>query len=209
MSVSSSVISTILSQERDKSEALVYFFCDHRVASKRTVHGFLTTGVLQMINQSPALQDQAISLFRACSEGDARPITLGESRGLFTSLMGKFAALTIVIDALDESNEVEGFVEELRQLLAFKRATVRILATGRQNYELERSLGMLSTYRIALEQYIEADIEIFVTDEVHSRINTRKLKVRSTELKRLIIHNLSRHADGMYVLLNDLDSSIF
>jgi hypothetical protein len=154
-------------------------------------------GILQLLNQYPEHEDEVASLFRKYSSYPKGSISLEDQLALFVALAQNFPLVTIVIDALDECKEIDEFVGGLKHLIDDTDITIRMLITGRNDYSLERSVGVFATYRIALEQNIKNDINAFVTDEVNSRIETRKLKIRSDDLKELVIYSLSQHAHGM------------
>jgi len=154
-------------------------------------------GILQLLNQHPDHEHELASIFRKYGSDAKNAISLDDQLALFATLAQKFLLVTIVIDALDECIELDEFVRGLEHLIAVTNTTIRMLITGRNDYSLEKSVGALATYRIALEQNIESDINAFVTDEVNSRIEARKLKIRSHDLKELVIHSLSHYADGM------------
>jgi hypothetical protein len=154
-------------------------------------------GILQLLDQHPDHEHELASIFRKYGSVVKNAISLADQLALFATLAQKFLLVTIVIDALDECIELDEFVRGLEHLIAVTNTTIRMLITGRNDYSLEKSVGALATYRIALEQNIESDINAFVTDEVNSRIEARKLKIRSHDLKELVIHSLSHYADGM------------
>jgi hypothetical protein len=154
-------------------------------------------GILQLLNQHPDHEDEVACLFRKYGKYPKRAMSLDDQLALFATLAQKFLLVTIVIDALDECKELDEFVRGLKHFIAVTNVTIRMLITGRNDYSLEKSVGALATYRIALEQNIKNDINAFVADEVNSRIEARKLKIRSHQLKELVIYSLSYHAHGM------------
>lgn len=147
------------------------------------------------------LEGEAVAMFRKyCNRrGKPNPISLNDQLALFTTMIQKFSLVNIIIDALDESKAIEEFVHQgLEHIINVEGGvTVRILCTGRNNYSLERTVGVLASYRIALEQNVTGDIEAYVAYQVEYRSKARKLKVRSVELKDQIVHELSHHSGGM------------
>lgn len=130
--------------------------------------------------------------------GKLKPISLRDQLALMITMIQYFSAITIVIDALDECKDIEEFIHRgLEHIINVKDVTIRILSTGRNNYLLERTIGVLASYRIALEHNAASDIEEYVADEVDIRSKTRKLKVRSAELKDQIVNELSHHSGGI------------
>ncbi|KAL1882218.1 hypothetical protein Daus18300_000704 [Diaporthe australafricana] len=199
---SSSAIKKLLDQGFDSSIGMVYFYFDHRDANKRALQQFLASSILQLLSQKSALEGEAASVFRRQSNraGKLKPISLSDQLALMITMIQYFSAITIVIDALDECKDIEEFIHQgLEHIFAVKDVTIRILTTGRNNYSLERTIAVLASYRIALEHNVASDIEEYVADEVDIRCKTRKLKVRSAELKNQIVHELSHHSGGMFI----------
>ncbi|MCJ1377478.1 hypothetical protein MMC17_000573 [Xylographa soralifera] len=168
-------------------------------SNKRTLQHFLAVGILQLLDQYPGYENETASMFRKYGNDAKNAISLDDQLTLFATLAQKFLLVTMVVDALDECKELDKFVDGLKHLMAITKLTIRMLTTGRSDYSLEKSVGALATHRIALEQNIKNDINAFVTDEVNSRIVSRKLKIRSHDLKELVIHSLSQHANGMFI----------
>ena len=148
--------------------------------------------------QHPSVQDDVNGLFRRKYHSNAKkPISLEHQLELLKTLAQKFAVFTIVIDALDECKEPDEYVEGLTSILTLPWVVVRVFVTGRNEYALQRTLGALAIYQIPLGENVGRDIEVFVADEVKSRVESRRLKVRSHVLKQHIIHVLSTRAQGM------------
>ncbi|KAL9110201.1 MAG: hypothetical protein Q9227_005262 [Pyrenula ochraceoflavens] len=194
--LASSIIQTILT-EASPSTSVVYFFCDHRDSNKRELQHFLAVGIIQLLDQHPHNGD-AIDLFREHHENMAKPVSVEEQLEIFTRLSQMLSDLYVVIDALDECKRPDEFVNGLRHFMTTSD-TARVLITGRNDYSLGHSIHDFSMHRIALEQNVESDISAFVAYEINARIDARKLKIRSPDLKKKIIHTLSRHSDGMFL----------
>ncbi|KAJ0108932.1 nkyrin repeat protein [Diaporthe amygdali] len=200
--LASSAIEKLLGHGLDPSIGMVYFYFDHRDANKRTLQHFLASTTLQLLSRKPALESEVVGEFqRQCNQAEKpKPISLDEQLRLFITMTQSFDVVTVVIDALDECKDIEEFTHQgLEHIISVKDVTVRVLTTGRNNYLLERTIGMLASYRITLEDEVVSDIEAYVTDQVEYRSKARKLKVRSTELKDQIVHELSHHSRGMFI----------
>lgn len=196
---------------------MVYFFCDQRDAHKRTWQDFLSTAILQLMQQRPDLEDEVLLMFENCGGSETRSIRLRDQLRLVEKLIQRVQSLHIIIDALDESKGVEEsmgpqqhkgpeedkgpeeFARGLEDLLTTggKLVPTRILVTSRNDYALERSIGVLASQRIDLDQHITDDIIKFVTSEVKHRIEGRTLKIRSPALQNKVVHMLIHHAQGM------------
>ncbi len=192
------VTSTLIRQTSDPSHALVYFFCDRKDSNKRTLQQFLAVGLVQLISRHSSIPHEVTDLFQKKYHGDAESSISSEDRlRLFMTLLQNYSVFTIVIDALDECEELDEYVGGLANILTQPWVVVSIFVTGRYDYALQRALGTHAIYRIPLEKYVGKDIGIFIADEVKSRIQAQRLKVRSHELREHIIHVLSTRARGM------------
>lgn len=154
-------------------------------------------GTLQLLDQRSDYEEEAANLFQKYDNDKRNQISVADQLALFITLAHSFTVVTVVIDALDECKKLDDFVQGLEHLIRHADVTIHMLITGRNEYSLEASVGALATYHISLEQNIGNDIDAFIKYEVNRRIEMQKLKVRSQELKGLIIHSLSRQAEGM------------
>lgn len=150
-------------------------------------------------------------MFRNRGGGEKRTICLEDQLSLVERLIQRCQFLYIIIDALDESKGLEEskgpekpkgaeeFAQGLEHLLKIggEVVPIRILVTSRNDYALERSIGVLSSHRIDLNQHITDDISNFVASEVKRRIEARTLKIRSSSLQDTVVHILTDHAYGM------------
>lgn len=99
----------------------------------------------------------------------------------------------IVLDALDECNDVENLLRDLRKLT--QTGGIRLLVTSRPLLIIQddfRDLPSISMGRMTAE--VSADIKLHVIREVEG---DRRLRVLEEELKREIYVTLQRGADGM------------
>ena len=105
----------------------------------------------------------------------------------------------MVVDALDECKDVEAFVYGLNELRSSMdtKTTAQVLITSRQEMDIEREIRKCHTDSMCLGHRVGPDIERFVTDQLHLRISTGKLKLRDPSLRTEITSALSNGADGM------------
>lgn len=165
----------------------------------------------------PDLEDEVLLMFEHCGGSGTRPIHVQDQLILLERLIQRVQSLHIIIDALDESKGVEDsmgpqehkgpeeykgpeeFAKGLEHLLMTggEFVPIRILVTSRNDYALERTVGILSSHRIDLNQHITGDISKFVISEVKRRIEGRILKIRSPALQDEVISVLTERAQGM------------
>ena len=111
-----------------------------------------------------------------------------------------FETTFIVLDALDESSDIDALMSQLLCLGHQGRKKIKLFVTSRTSTTLEElENGYLA---IALEQsLIYADIFKYVEGEVSCAVSRQKLKLRDPTLQQEIISVLSTKAQGMFQLV--------
>ncbi|EXJ69600.1 uncharacterized protein A1O5_07636 [Cladophialophora psammophila CBS 110553] len=197
--LASSIIQALRAQTAEPAMSLVYFYFDHRNSAKRTLKSFLGAILLQLICQHPDLLDEATSLYQKYEANFGNAISSTDLLALLTTSIQTVGTLVVVIDAVDECTELEDFVSALGRIVGTEGAIVRVIATGRHDHSLQKHMGTMAAYRVTLEHNIGGDISSFVRAEVNARVAARKIRIRSPELKALVIETLSREAGGMFL----------
>ena len=118
---------------------------------------------------------------------------------LLKALCRRFERTVIAIDVLDECDDLEGFVNALRDIVNSAEISkhVNILVTSRDELQIDRSLGALATCRVPMEEYVGQDISNYVLAEVETRMRAGVLKIRNVDLKQEITSALIKGARGM------------
>ena len=115
-----------------------------------------------------------------------------------------FETIFVVLDALDESSDIDALMSQLLCLGHQGRKKITLFVTSRTSTTVQASLEELEDgyLAIALEQsLIYADIFKYVEGEVSSAVSRQKLKLRDPTLQQEIISVLSTKAQGMFQLV--------
>jgi hypothetical protein len=120
---------------------LIYFFCDHRDAAKQKLRSFLAVSILQLVKQRPDSLHVVEAVFeRYKRDLRSEPADIDLIK-LLKALCNRFERVVIVIDALDEAEEPDGFLEALTGVLTNEESKTRIhiLVTSRHERHREES----------------------------------------------------------------------
>lgn len=199
MSHRATIVQHLQAKVLDSKSGLVYFYFDHRDTAKQSFQSFIHSGLDQLLSQSSACLDDIKALHTRKENTLNQSPNQHECLLLFKDFTLHFEKVFIIVDALDESNEIERLVEGLSVIIdMFESATrAQILVTSRHEVEIQTLMEPIATSKFSLTANIGDDISRYVTAEVHSRVLARKLKLRSPSLEELIIQALSEGSDGM------------
>ena len=182
---------------------LIYFFCDHQDPKKQSFRNFVGSGISQLLYQAPDCIEDARDFYTRKKEepGEdkgAKP-SIGECVQLLKAFTLHFTEVFVIVDALDECEEIGGFLAGLNELRCSTntKTTAQVLITSRQEVDIERQMQQCLTESICLSDNIGPDIRRFITDQEHVLLSTGKLKLRDPSLRTQIITALCNGADGM------------
>ncbi|KAF9225131.1 hypothetical protein BS17DRAFT_807512 [Gyrodon lividus] len=194
--LASSVIDDLRCALRD-GEVLAFFYCDFRneqSTSAAEVMRSLLTQLLRLANVNAVdYRDVVPELVQRRARGAAPPADMK----LLTCLVRCAAKLHqrpfIVIDALDESKDVEKLLDALKEL---NDGHIRLFVTSRPERIIREVLSDLPSISLqAMTSAVSADMEQHIMVELDSR---RWLRILQQGLKWEIRSALLEAADGMF-----------
>lgn len=117
---------------------------------------------------------------------------------LVVGLADMFDSTTIIVDGLDEC-EREDWSSVTSQLVSLSKHTARqspikLLLTSRKEYDIERELEDFTKLSIAARS---SDLHLYVAQQLAEKTQNGSLKLRSPDLKTLILDKLVDGAQGM------------
>ena len=111
------------------------------------------------------------------------------------SMIGAFANVYIVFDALDEYSERDELLRVLELMHGWEIGTLHLLATSRKERDIEVGLDSLVSHHVPMDEILVADdIQMHVIRTLDEDI---KLQKYSEEEKELIETRLKGGAHGM------------
>ena len=193
--------STIIEKLRSvvsASTGLIYFFCNHRDPKKQNFRNFIGNGLIQLLNQAPQCMEDLKGFYTRETSGRGGKPSTKSCVQLLKAFTLRFDTVFIVLDALDECNRSEEFIEGLDELRSTSfKASAKVLITSRQEIGIERQIRNYLTGVISMTDYVKGDIRNFIEQQVTERVTLGKLKVRDINLLYRVIDSLSETANGM------------
>jgi hypothetical protein len=183
----------------ERSHAVIYFFCDHANATTQKFRTFLTVSILQLLERNLDSINEVRKLYDKYKNNPRSVPSTKDMLQLLQDVVQYFEHTIIVVDALDECDDVEGFVGAFQSLISLGEGMKKlaIIVTSRNDLRVERSLGAIASFRVQMEDYVTADIGSFISGQVEYRIKSKTLKIRNPDLKFEIISALTNRAAGM------------
>ncbi|KAI9164157.1 Vegetative incompatibility protein [Paramyrothecium foliicola] len=182
---------------------VAYFYIDHRDPSKRTFRSLIQAGLDQLMRQCDACTDDLRQLQLRKARAVNESPSLQDYLMLFKAFTMHFKKVFLVVDALDESIEVEDFVNGLVEIITGPQSTTRaqILVTSRHQLALRRLIEPIATLQFCLTTNNGPDISRYIACEIRSRILAKKLQLRNPSLEGVIVDALVKGADGIFALV--------
>ena len=204
--VSSAIIEDIKNTREATSVLIAYYYFDFKDASKRDLHGLLTSLLFQLGDDSDRCWDVLHELYAICRNGSEQPSDAALARCLQTMLeLPGLLPVFIIMDALDECpnntgtpsarEEVLNFVEEL---IGSNHSNLFVCTTSRPEQDIQAVLIPMTSvsHRVSLHEEggQREDINSYVRSFVHK---DRAMRRWREEDKELVITTLSERAGGM------------
>ena len=195
---------------KDNGVTLAYFYIDFRDPAKQNLDACLAALVRQLVDQNPEGMKDLERLKEQKKRGRSLNLATSEYISILRVLANLQTKVYIVIDALDEAPDPGPFVDALNQLSGHASGTpVAVLASSRNNTELENLLMPVVTKHVLVSNEENDDVQIFISTEVHKRFTSGKIKVPDTKLIDLTIAKLVKRADGIFLQANLLLEFVF
>lgn len=196
--VLSSTIIQDLKQNSTSAQALLYFFFDFNDVHKQSLESMLRTLIAQLYQQRRDPQQHVEKLWSSCEEGTQQP-TLNSLDTVLRDMLGYVKRVTVVLDALDESQTRAELLAWLNDFIKTKPTTVQLIATARGEEDIESALKLCTGAgeRIAIQRsVVNEDIRSYVRDRVQHSDDLKRWRTR-TDVQEEIEAELMRKADGM------------
>lgn len=178
-------------------EILVFFYCDfrdERSTNAAEVMRSLLSQLLQHVRHHTfGLEDLIDNLAEEVEDGALIISDVTLLARYISRVARRFTQQPfVVIDALDECKDIEGFLDALVELTD---GDIRLFVTSRPLQVIKDDLsGFPSISMDAMKYEVQADITLHVVRELDSH---RRLRIMETGLKNEIYSALCDKADGM------------
>jgi KaiC/GvpD/RAD55 family RecA-like ATPase len=198
--LSSTIISAIMdavgSHKPQSDSRLAYFYFSFQDERKQTVTSMLGSILMHLANQGAGISPSVQALFNRHQRMSTRP---GKEELVSTLLMVLEEAehVYLVVDAMDECSERERLSSVLDTLLDKARSRLHILATSRNEADLELALEGIATSTIDID---DSKVDTDIATHVRARLEEDyQLRAWDGPTKKRIAEALVEGAHGMYV----------
>ena len=200
--LSATVIDHLKRSTHPSTTAVLFFFCGTNNPTAKDLHLFLSTLVRQLLDQSQGCIAQARDRYSQKNKDTTYTLNTREYISLIQHCFGNFEQVFLIVDALDELHEKGSILEILKCILTswqFANAQLRIpstkiMLTSRLDRHVQRVLHPLVSFQLSLEDNSHCDVQRFISEEITSRMISRKLKFRDNALQGDIQNTITNRA---------------
>ena len=178
---SNAIDEALLRCSSSSDTAVAYFYFAYHDHEKQSLENLVRSLTLQLSLKSGMDSQVLEELYKTCQYGQRQP-SLDELTATLRLRLQELEAIYIFIDAVDECNEIDNFLEFLHILLAWNFDTLHLLATSREDRELRLFFDAYSGTVVQLgnaSTITRDDISIYIHETI---INDPKLRRWPTEI---------------------------
>ena len=195
--LSSSIVSK-LKKERRQLSAVAYFYCDYRDPRQRntiTIIGGLLKCLAQQSKDVAAVLMNSFGA-KCLSNAQTDDLSLDDLKGSFSTISRHFKDVMILIDALDEANDRVTLLSFLHELVTRRGTNFKLLVTSRREADIQAEFGRFPSVELN-EETSKADVRIYISAQIESRVQKGMFRLRDDSLKDMIITRLVQHSGGL------------
>lgn len=174
--------------EGSSNQTYAYYYCHYSNDQDESLPllSWVVSQVCRQLRWAPSQLKQLHD--RGCEP------TISELQYVLELALIRLKNLFIVVDAVDESNPREELVRLLATVALDNRfQNVRILATSRKYWDIERFLSGISTCISMKNQHVDADIEHHIRRRLNSSFRLQRWRDSFQEIEDALVRN----ANGM------------
>ena len=192
---SSTIIEDILRHcQSDPTFVTAYFYFDFSDTLKQSSESLVRSLITQLSSQSSSCPEALKSLYAQNLNGQRQPTT-DDLMVILKDIVGSFQYVYVIIDALDECRDREQLLLLIEEMVEWKLANLHMLATSRQERDIEECVGPLVSAQINLHSVqVNADIHVHLRERLQ---NDPKLKKWPAKIHGQIEAALMDGAHGM------------
>src|SRR6266478_3239375 len=179
--------------QSDMSFAIAYFYFDFSDKEKQQSENLLRSLITQLSSHNSGYSDTLTAVFSKSKNGQRQP-TLEDLLITLKHMIRGFQHTYVIVDALDECQDREQLLALIEEIMSWKLGSLHILATSRQEREIEDCVGPRASAQVDLHSaLVDADIEAYIHESLR---NDPKLRKWSTKVHGQIETALMEGAHG-------------
>jgi hypothetical protein len=129
---------------------------------KQALQKAIRSLLFQVASHSSAGQQSLEQLYQRCNNGQQQP-SVDAIQHLLQDNLALLSSTYVVLDALDECVDRERLLGVLRGLVDLNISGLHVLATSRQERDIQEFLEPIATYNINIQgAVVDADINLYI-----------------------------------------------
>jgi hypothetical protein len=192
---SSTVIEELSTRcQSSSTTALAYFYFDFNEPKKSKADAFVRSIITQLLFQNTAAFIPIEKLFKQNNDGAFQP-TLQDLLSALSQMVSGFGGVYLVIDALDESTELEDMLKLISDIRSWDEDHMHIIVTSRLESKIEDLLSTAATASLCLDEFVMAeDLSFYIASQLKE---DSKLARWPPDVQETIRHSLVKDSRGM------------
>jgi hypothetical protein len=178
--------------------AAAFFYCDYKSPNSQNAVNILGSIASQLARQNEN-SFQLLSKYHRTLHPQhqlKQSPEIEQLIQLLRNMSSTFEDVRIVVDGLDECGSSTVDVLEAFKSVIHEHETISLALLSRDEIEIREELGPPVCEYIEIAAHTK-DLEHYVRSEIENRINRKKLRVKSVDLKEEIVFQLVSRAKGM------------
>ena len=183
-----------MQHEQSPGEANVfYFFCNDSDIDRKTSLAVVKSLLYQLFQRSISDQDSLLHDLESAKNRSGQPKAGNFSNvwKVFSSNVGCLSGLTIIVDALDECEDPNLLIRNLKELSW--KCNVKVLLTSGKERHFVEELDDVPFFEITTQD-VGGDIEAFIEEKV-----AKSPRLSSALIREKVISKLSKGHEGMFL----------
>ena len=193
---SNAVDEALLRCSSSSDTAVAYFYFAYNDHEKQSLENLVRSLTLQLSLRGEMDSQVLEELYKTCQYGQRQP-SLDKLTAMLRLRLQELEAIYIFIDAVDECNEIDNFLEFIHVLLAWNFDTLHLLATSREDTKLRLFFDAYSGTVVQLgnaSTITRDDISIYIHETI---VNDSRLQRFPVEILDEIETTLRNGGNGM------------
>ncbi|TGZ77095.1 hypothetical protein EX30DRAFT_344379 [Ascodesmis nigricans] len=192
----STVIEDITQKLGPNGSGVAYFYC----LTGATLLGaaqILRNIIAQLCSQSEQFFTEVRAFYRRL---EPQSLSVADAINILQTNAWHFTKIAIIVDALDESPDIEETILALVQLIDRQSGNISLFLTSRHDADIQQLMSKHAQFEAPMSKTgVQKDINAYVSAQLQTRVADHQLKLRDPTLSETIRQALVDGADGMFL----------
>ena len=195
MTFSSVIVDDLQRHPPAGDSAVAFVYCNYKERFQQTFKNLVSSLIRQISNQAHMIPDTLRALHQRHVRHSTRP-TRSELLELLATVSSYCSSVWIVVDALDESNNIDGTRSGLKSDLHTAIPNASFIFTSRRLEDIEMHFSNFPSLEIRAN---DRDIRLYLSNQLENEARLAKHIKADESLRALMLDTIVRRSDGMSV----------